>query len=53
MLISEIVWPHFWVVQIILFLLIVMYCTIRELIRVIGRERFLRLFFGPTPLPTL
>ena len=52
-LLSEIVWPHFWVIQIILFLLIVMYCTIRELIRLIGRERFVRIFFGPTPLPTL
>jgi hypothetical protein len=52
-LLAEMVWPHFWAIQIILFLLIVMYCTIRELIRVVGRERFVRIFFGPTPLPTL
>jgi len=51
-LLAEIVWPHFWAVQIILFLMIVMYCTIRELVRLIGRERFLRIFFGPTPLPS-
>jgi hypothetical protein len=48
---AEIVWPHFWAVQIVLFLLILMYCTTRELVRVIGRDRVMRLFFGPTPLP--
>jgi hypothetical protein len=50
-LLAEIVWPHFWAVQIILFVLIVMYCTMGELIRVIGKEKVLRLFFGPLPLP--
>ena len=50
-LLAEIVWPHFWAVQIILFLLILVYCTARELGRVIGREKMLRLFFGPLPLP--
>ena len=50
-LLAEIVWPHFWAVQIILFVLILMYCTGRELVRVIGRERVLRIFFGPIPLP--
>jgi hypothetical protein len=50
-LLAEIVWPHFWAIQIILFLLILVYCTARELARVIGREKMLRLFFGPTPLP--
>ena len=48
---AEIVWPHFWAVQIILLVLIVMYCTMVELIRVIGKEKVLRLFFGPMPLP--
>ena len=52
-LLAEIVWPHFWGVQIILFVLIVMYCTMVELIRVIGKEKVLRLFFGPMPLPAL
>jgi hypothetical protein len=51
-LFSEIVWPHFWAVQIILFVLIVVYCTAHELGRVIGRKKLLRLFFGPMPLPT-
>ena len=50
-LLAEIVWPHFWAVQIILLLLILMYCTVRELVRVIGKEKVRRLFFGPTPLP--
>jgi hypothetical protein len=50
-LLAEMVWPHFWAVQIILFMLILVYCTARELVRVIGKERMLRLFFGPLPLP--
>ena len=50
-LLAEIVWPHFWAIQIILFLLILVYCTAHELVRVIGKEKLLRLFFGPTPLP--
>ena len=51
-LLAEIVWPHYWAVEILLFLLILMYCTARELGRVIGKDKMLRLFFGPTPLPT-
>ena len=52
-LLAEIVWPHYWAVQIILFVLILMYCTAHELVRVIGKDEARRLFFGPTPLPTL
>jgi hypothetical protein len=50
-LLSEIVWPHFWAIQIVLLLLIVMYCTVHELVRVIGREKVVRIFFGPMPPP--
>jgi hypothetical protein len=50
-LLSEMVWPHFWAIQIILFVLIAMYCTIHELARVIGKEQLLRIFFGPLPIP--
>jgi hypothetical protein len=50
-LLAEMVWPHFWAVQILLFVLILMYCTARELVRVVGREKALRIFFGPKPLP--
>jgi len=50
-LVSEIIWPHFWAIQIILFVLIAMYCMVHELVRVIGREKALRIFFGPMPAP--
>ncbi len=50
-LLAEIVWPHFWAIQIILFVLIAMYCTVHELVRVIGREKVMRIFFGPMPVP--
>jgi len=50
-LLAEIVWPHFWAIEIIVFVLIVMYCTMHELVRVIGRENVLRIFFGPMPIP--
>ncbi len=48
-LFTEIVWPHFWAIQILLALLIVMYCTIRELVRVIGPAKMKVMFFGPLP----
>jgi hypothetical protein len=50
-LLAEIVWPHFWAVQIVLFVLIVMYCTMHELVRVIGKDKVIRIFFGPMPAP--
>ena len=50
-LLTKIVWPHFWAIQIILLVLIAMYCTMHELVRVIGREKVLRIFFGPMPAP--
>jgi hypothetical protein len=50
-LLAEMVWPHYWAVEIILFILILVYCTARELVRVIGKEKMLRLFFGPAPHP--
>jgi hypothetical protein len=50
-LLSVIVWPHFFAIQILLFVLIAMYCTVHELVRVIGREKALRIFFGPMPAP--
>ena len=48
-LLAEIVWPHFWAIQIFLVVLILMYCTMRELIRVIGGDKVRRMFFGPMP----
>jgi|SRR5450631_1327173 hypothetical protein len=52
-LLAVIVWPHFWAVQIILLVLIVMYCTMHELTRVIGKDKVLRIFFGPLPVPVV
>ena len=48
-LLAEIVWPHFWAIQIILVALILMYCTMHELVRVIGRDKVLEMFFGVRP----
>jgi hypothetical protein len=50
-LLAEIVWAHFWAIQILLLVLIVIYCTMRELVRVIGRDKLMRIFFGPMPAP--
>jgi len=50
-LLAEIVWPHFWAIQVLLFVLIVIYCTMHELVRVIGRDKIMRIFFGPMPAP--
>src|SRR5580765_1559104 len=50
-LLAEIIWPHFWAIQIILFVLIAMYCTMHELVRVVGKEKVMRIFFGPMPAP--
>ena len=44
-LLSEIVWPNFWGIQIVLLVLIFNYCVIRELGRALGEDRFFRLLF--------
>jgi hypothetical protein len=46
-LLAKIVWPHFAAIEILLFVLIVMYCTMHELTRVIGRDKVLKILFGP------
>lgn len=48
-LFAEIVWPHFWAIQILLLVLILMYTTTHELVRCIGKDRALQMFFGPGP----
>jgi hypothetical protein len=50
-LLAEIIWPHFWAIQILLVVLVVAYCASHELIRVLGWEKVKRIFFGPMPLP--
>ena len=52
-LLAEIVWPHFWAIQILLAMLISMYSTMSELVRVIGGDKMRHLFFGPMPLPVI
>ena len=46
-MLAEMVWPHFWAIQIFLFTLILMYCTAREVIRAVGADKVRRMFFGP------
>ncbi len=48
-LLSEIVWPHFWAIQILLTVLIFVYCVASELARVVGPQKLMRMFFGPLP----
>jgi len=48
-MLKEIIWPHFWAIQIILFVLIGIYCTMSELGRVIGKEKMLQIFFLQLP----
>ena len=48
-LFAEIVWPHFWATQILLALLILMYCVMSELVRVLGAAQMTAMFFGPPP----
>ena len=43
---SEIVWPHFWGIQVWLIVLMFLYCLARELIRVIGRDQVRKILFG-------
>src|SRR5262249_20051222 len=45
-LLAEIVWPHFFAIQILLIVMIFSYCTIRELARVLGEDRIIEMFFG-------
>ena len=44
---DEIVWPHFWLVQLWLLVCFLMYCTVRELARILGQEKIRSMFFGP------
>ena len=48
-LLAQMVWPHFWAIQILLAVMILSYCTMREIARTIGEDRMRRMFFGPMP----
>ena len=48
-LFAEMVWPHFWAIEIILAILILAYNIVHELVRVLGRDKVMAMFFGPPP----
>ncbi|WP_233523326.1 hypothetical protein [Dyella solisilvae] len=48
-LLTQMVWPRFWAIQILLLTLIGNYCVFAELARLIGRERLRAIFIGPLP----
>ncbi len=50
-LLSEVVWPHFWAIQLWLGVLLFVYCALREFVRAVGRRKVMRMFFG-TPAGT-
>jgi len=43
---TETVWPHFWLIQIWLAVLFFVYCAMRELVRAIGKEKVMGMFFS-------
>jgi hypothetical protein len=53
-MLDEVVWPHFWAIQIWLTVLLMLYCTMDGLSKALGRDRMKELFFGgpvkPTPI---
>lgn len=54
-LLADMVWPHFLATEILLIVILFMYCTIREIIRAIGKDEVRAMFFGAPrrpPAPT-
>jgi len=50
-MLAEQVWPHFWAVQIFIGLVILAYCLVTEIGRVLGPDRLREMFFGPGGKP--
>lgn len=46
-LLEQVVWPHFWAIQIWLLVLFFMFSAIREFVRVLGAEKVRSMFLGP------
>jgi hypothetical protein len=46
-MVEELIWPHVWAVQLWMTVLFLLYCTLRELSRVLGGQRMRALFLGP------
>jgi hypothetical protein len=45
-MLAEIVWPHFWMIQIWLMVLLLIYCTMDAIAQAVGRDKIRELFFG-------
>jgi len=45
-LLVEMIWPHFFAIELLLGVLILMYNTMHELVRVIGRDKAIEMFLG-------
>lgn len=45
-LLDEIHWPHFLVIQLWLSVLLFVYCSLRELVRAVGRKKVVHMFLG-------
>jgi hypothetical protein len=45
-LLAAIIWPHFWGIQIVLFVLILNFCVLREFGRAMGSDTLMAMFFG-------
>jgi hypothetical protein len=45
-MLDELIWPHFWAIQIWLMVLLLIYCTVHELASTLGHDRMRELFFG-------
>jgi hypothetical protein len=43
-LLAEVIWPHFWLIQMWVGVLFFLYCALRELVIAVGREKVIRLF---------
>jgi hypothetical protein len=48
-LLAEMVWPLFWAIQILLTVLVAIYCVMSEVGRVLGEKKLKVMFFGPMP----
>lgn len=45
-LVSEIEWSRFFLIQMWMTVLLFIFCAFRELVRAIGKDRFIQMFFG-------
>jgi len=43
---EQVVWPHFWLIMMWLAVLFFVYCSMRELVRAIGRDKVIEMFIG-------